>query len=87
MGLIKRFVSRLFVKPKRLSEQLELARYQVARGDIDNALELLQQIKDSGVVNCQACLLEAEIYCQKRNHEMKAVRLIEEYFLSHNAIV
>ena len=65
---------------KKQEEQLALIRYKIARGDIDDALVDLHQITLKGILIPEPYLLEAKIYCEKFDQEMKATRLIEYYF-------
>jgi hypothetical protein len=59
---------------------LSLIRYKIARGNIDDALGDLQQLTLKGILIPEPYLLEAKIYCENFDHEMKATRLIEYYF-------
>lgn len=63
-----------------MEKQLSLIRYKIARGNIDDALVDLQKLTLKGSLLPEPYLLEAQIYCEQLNHEMKATRLIEYYF-------
>ena len=61
-------------------KELSLIRYKIARGNIDDALGALQKFTLKGSLLPEPYLLEAKIYCDHLDHEMKATRLIEYYF-------
>lgn len=61
-------------------KKLSLIRYKIARGNIDDALSDVQQLTLKGISIPEPYLLEAKMYCENFDHEMKAVRLIEVYF-------
>ncbi len=74
---------------KKYEEALSLINYKIALGDIDDALGDLQKLTLKGSLLPEPYLLEAKIYSEHFNHEMKATRLIEYYFdnprLEHHA--
>ena len=65
---------------EKVAKQLSLIRYKIARGNLDDALSDLQEFTLKGSLLPEPYLLEAQIYCEQPNHEMKATRLIEYYF-------
>jgi len=77
-------IAGMFSKAPAMNEaqekQLSLIRYKIARGNIDDALGDLQKLTLKGILIPEPYLLEAKIYCENFDHEMKATRLIEYYF-------